>query len=207
MVAGLCQSLATPHRSPSRDCFSFRAISWIMDEEDRVPDRSPSRKTISGIKVAGTSTLRRGVSNGRKIDWEMSCLPTEVVGQTRKEVPCARSSHCNARFVRTVTIRRPRTRRPRRVVWSSRSSAIPAGSTRTTKRPSRTGRAGGVICLTAGRGELPHHRGVSSTVKLSVSKTELLGSNPSAPASILHSVGGTSDGLRISGEVSSLGTT
>ena len=30
------------------------------------------------------------------------------------------------------------------------------------------------------------HRGVSSTVKLSVSKTELLGSNPSAPAITLR---------------------
>jgi hypothetical protein len=57
-----------------------------------------------------------------------------------------------------------------------------------------TGRPGGVLVgLAAGRGELPHHRGVSSTVKLSVSKTELLGSNPSAPASILQLVGGNAD--------------
>jgi hypothetical protein len=64
-----------------------------MIVEPRVPDRTPSRKTISGIKVAGTSTLRRGVSNGRKSDWEMSCLPAEVVGQTRKEVFHARDHY------------------------------------------------------------------------------------------------------------------
>src|SRR5690242_3886419 len=38
--------------------------------------------------------------------------------------------------------------------------------------------------------DVAHHRGVSSTVKLSVSKTELGGSNPSAPAILLPGTAG-----------------
>jgi hypothetical protein len=40
-----------------------------------------SRLEISGIEVAGTLTLRRGVSGGRDFVL-MSCLPAEVVGHT-----------------------------------------------------------------------------------------------------------------------------
>ncbi len=58
-----------------------------------MPDRPPFPQDNFRNKVAGTSTLRRGVSSGRKFDWEMSCLPAEVAGQTRKEVSNARDHY------------------------------------------------------------------------------------------------------------------
>ena len=96
---------------------------------------------------------------------------------------CAKLLHCNVRRARTGTTRRRRTRRRPRAGLSSRSSATPAASTRTTKRRSKlkqgTGKSkpSAFIPLPATTG------GVSSTAKLSVSKTDLLGSNPSSPAS------------------------
>jgi large subunit ribosomal protein L33 len=48
-----------------------------------------SRFNFSGIQVAGTLTLRRGVSGGRKLNasnCRTSCLPAEVAGHTREEV-------------------------------------------------------------------------------------------------------------------------
>ena len=47
-----------------------------------------SRFNFSGIQVAGTLTLRRGVSGGWSEDssCRASCLPAEVAGHTREEV-------------------------------------------------------------------------------------------------------------------------
>ena len=49
--------------------FSFpkEAISWIMDEEERVPDRFDPSSTTSGIGQQGPQALRRGVSVGQAL--------------------------------------------------------------------------------------------------------------------------------------------
>ncbi len=90
---------------------------------------------------------------------------------------CERLLHCSALSARSATTRRRRTRRRPPVVWSSRSSASAAARTGRTGKPSKS--------------EFPKEfpsdgcRGVGSTVKPSVSKTDFGGSNPSAPASFL----------------------
>jgi hypothetical protein len=69
-----------------------------------------------------------------------SCLPAEVAGQVRNKEnqQCAKSLPCNVRLAKTGTTQPRRTRRPRLAVLNSRSSAIPAASTRTTKRRSKS---------------------------------------------------------------------
>ena len=109
---------------------------------------------------------------------ETHCLPTEVVGHDRSNKQCAKSSPSNALTVRTATTRPPRTRRPPLAGSRCRSFAIRAASTRRTKRRSS-------LRGSEASHKLASYRGVSSTVKLSVSKTELLGSNPSSPASLI----------------------
>jgi hypothetical protein len=107
-----------------------------------------------------------------------------------EQTQCAKLLPCNVRRARTGTTRRRRTRRRPRAGWSSPSSAIPAASTRTTKRRSKyqqgTGNSKPPNREEQGPGvQFPPGQagGVSSTAKLSVSKTDLLGSNPSSPAS------------------------
>ena len=134
---------------------------------------SPASRRVRWAELKGSNKLA-------------SCLPTEVVGQTREEVSCARSLPCSVRIARTGTIRRRRTRRPPLAGWSSTSFATRAASIRRTKR--RSSCQFSVVSsqekleLRTENGSLRTYRGISSTVKLSVSKTELLGSNPSSPA-------------------------
>ena len=160
------QRLAAPpsgslQKSPI-SCDNYRGRAW--------PDRS-SFRSQSGFGSRGHCPASRRVKR---------CLPAEVAGHVQKGITlCAKSSPFNVRTARTGTTRRPRTRRPPPVASSSPSSATPAASTRRTKRrssPPVWWRSSSFV---------PQHGGVSSTVKLSVSKTELLGSNPSSPASLL----------------------
>ena len=139
----------------------------------------PALPEIQTIRNKGCRRLKPASRRVRCSFILPNCLPTDVVGQTKvRETRCAKSLHCNAQSAKTVTTRRPRTRRPPPGVSSSRSSAIRAVSTRTTRKPSKSS-----FRLAIGSRKLPG--GVSSTVKLSVSKTELLGSNPSSPASFV----------------------
>ena len=91
--------------------------------------------------------------------------------------PClARSLRCSVESAKTATTPPQRIRRPRQGGWNSASSAGSVASIpRTRNRSSGGSRANAPAA---------RDRGVSSTAKLSVSKTELGGSNPSAPANI-----------------------
>jgi hypothetical protein len=96
-------------------------------------------------------------------------------------------------IAKSGTIRRRRTAKRRPSGWNSRNSAAVAASTPPTKKLNKLGDcviADWAIGFQSLNGpitkSLNGNRGVSSTVKLSVSKTELGGSNPSAPARVLE---------------------
>jgi hypothetical protein len=147
------------------------------------PDRTSFRKKIQDGQQ-GPQALCRGVSGGRvhNLPHTTSCLPAEVAGHFRSigEPQCAKSLPCSVRPAKTGTTPPRRTRRRPPAASSSQSSATPAASTRRTKRRSKS-TLGIQPSATSLQPTAPG--GVSSTVKLSVSKTELLGSNPSSPAS------------------------
>src|SRR5581483_7846144 len=93
-----------------------------------------------------------------------------------------KSLPCSVRCARSGIIPQPRIGKRLRTGWSSASSVRAAASTRTIARLSKARSAKDLY-----HDEVDDkNRGVSSTVKLPVSKTGLGGSNPSAPARFLN---------------------
>ena len=172
----------SPSKFPTSAPLPLSAVFMDNERGCAWPDRTSFRKKIQDGQQ-GPKALCRGVSGGRTTSLpfpkQAACQPRwlATIGELTK---CARSSHCSARSVRTGTTPPPRTRRRPLAALSSQSSAIPAVSTRRTKRRSKSTLG---IQPSAMSEKLTAPGGVSSTVKLSVSKTELLGSNPSSPAS------------------------
>ena len=131
----------------------------------------------------------------------------EILSQRKGFELCVKLLRYSAAIAKSGITRLPRTRRPPRGGWSSRSSASVAastqgirklnsnqhlavsiqpvqccyrpGETRSERRIARAKREGAAARRC---GALERNRGVSSTAKLPVSKTGLGGSNPSAPA-------------------------
>jgi len=128
------------------DLFAFRATfplplsAVLLDNEVGCawPDRTAFRKKIQDGQQ-GPKALCRGVSGGRvrNLAIRTSCLPAVVAGHDRSIKQCAKSSPSNAPPARTGTTPPRRTRRRPRAGLSSQSSAIPAASTRRTKRRSK----------------------------------------------------------------------
>ena len=117
--------------------FRFGGISWIIDEDERVPDRLAIPFQFRNTGCRDLNPASRRVMWGRSTSSlkQAACQPRWLATLERKLL-CARSLHCNVRIVRIGTIRPRRTRRQPRLGWSSPSFAIPAGSTRRIKRPS-----------------------------------------------------------------------
>jgi hypothetical protein len=103
------------------------------------PDRTSFRKKIQDGQQ-GPKALCRGVSgvwpHRLPFPKQAACQPRwlATIGELTK---CAKSSHCSARSVRTVTTPPPRTRRRPLVGLSSPSSATPAASIRPTRKRNR----------------------------------------------------------------------
>ena len=163
--------------------FPKTGFCWIIEEGCAWPERTTFRRTIQDWQKGQTSPV------SRRVIPHAACQP-RWLATLGEQTECAKLSHCNVRCARTGTTQQRRTRRRPRAGLSSRSSAIPAASTRTTKRRSKYQQGTGEQQARTGHNKPPAFiplpvatGGVSSTAKLSVSKTDLLGSNPSSPAS------------------------
>ena len=67
--------------------FRFGGISWIIDEDERVPDRLAIPFQFRNTGCRDLNPASRRVRWGRSTSSaETSCLPAEVAGHTRKEV-------------------------------------------------------------------------------------------------------------------------
>jgi hypothetical protein len=148
------------------------------------PDRTSFRKKIQDGQQ-GPQALCRGVSGGwasKSSLSKTSCLPAEVAGQFRSigERDNARNHHPSMPHMQEPELlhheEQEDDHRPPRVLKVLQHLPQAHGAQRDEVRAPLASAVGTSLKPTA-------PGGVSSTVKLSVSKTELLGSNPSSPAS------------------------
>src|SRR5205814_5686120 len=84
--------------------------------------------------LSGVPSTQGASQPGRKLKCELRFTNYEVAESEQCQ---EKSLHCNAVFAKSGITRRPRTARPRRIVWSSASFASAAVSTRTIKKRSK----------------------------------------------------------------------
>ena len=127
---------STSNDASVRQGFRFESFCWIMAEGCARPERTTFRKKIQDEQQGPNKPCVAACQMGglRVSPYKHAACQPRWLATLGEETKCGKLSHCNVRCARTGTTRRRRTRRRPRAGLSSRSSAIPAASTRTTKR-------------------------------------------------------------------------
>jgi len=133
--------------------FPKTGFCWILDEGCARPERTTFRRTIQDWQQGPSRPCVAACQMGGLTvsPYKQAACQPRWLATLGEQTKCVKLSHCNVRCARTGTTRRRRTRRRPPAGLSSPSSAIPAASTRTTKRRSKYKQGIGNLELGAAR--------------------------------------------------------